>query len=61
MSERLTLGYREAVAIGDSVLAAAGSRLRGHEFHRTVIEPKFFDSRLRLPNVSACAESLFLE
>ncbi|MCY0931333.1 cobyrinate a,c-diamide synthase [Streptomyces sp. H27-H1] len=39
MSERLTLGYREAVAVSDSVLAVAGTRLRGHEFHRTVIEP----------------------
>ncbi|MGX1157747.1 cobyrinate a,c-diamide synthase [Streptomyces albogriseolus] len=39
MSERLTLGYREAVAVGDSVLAAAGTRMRGHEFHRTVVEP----------------------
>ncbi|WP_329032594.1 cobyrinate a,c-diamide synthase [Streptomyces sp. NBC_01725] len=39
MSRRLTLGYREAVAVGDSVLAAAGTRLRGHEFHRTVLEP----------------------
>ncbi|WP_406860171.1 cobyrinate a,c-diamide synthase [Streptomyces sp. HUAS MG47] len=39
MSERLTLGYRDAVAIGDSSLAAAGTRMRGHEFHRTVIEP----------------------
>ncbi|TXL92960.1 cobyrinate a,c-diamide synthase [Streptomyces sp. IB2014 016-6] len=39
MSQRLTLGYREAVAVGDSVLAAAGTRLRGHEFHRTVLEP----------------------
>ncbi|MFG2117314.1 cobyrinate a,c-diamide synthase [Streptomyces sp. NPDC048718] len=39
MTERLTLGYRDAVAIGDSVLAPAGSRTRGHEFHRTVIEP----------------------
>ncbi|MCX4694046.1 cobyrinate a,c-diamide synthase [Streptomyces sp. NBC_01408] len=39
MSERLTLGYREAVAVSDSTLAAAGTRLRGHEFHRTVIEP----------------------
>ncbi|MFC9735906.1 cobyrinate a,c-diamide synthase [Streptomyces roseolus] len=39
MSERLTLGYRDAVAVGDSVLAAAGTRVRGHEFHRTVIEP----------------------
>ncbi|MFD4136071.1 cobyrinate a,c-diamide synthase [Streptomyces goshikiensis] len=39
MSERLTLGYREAVAVSDSALAATGTRLRGHEFHRTVIEP----------------------
>ncbi|MCX2182978.1 cobyrinate a,c-diamide synthase [Streptomyces sp. SKN60] len=39
MSPRLTLGYRDAVAVGDSVLAAAGTRMRGHEFHRTVIEP----------------------
>ncbi|MBW5485635.1 cobyrinate a,c-diamide synthase [Streptomyces bambusae] len=39
MSQRLTLGYREAVAVTDSPLAAAGTRLRGHEFHRTVIEP----------------------
>ncbi|MFJ8153359.1 cobyrinate a,c-diamide synthase [Streptomyces sp. NPDC094468] len=39
MSERLTLGYRDAVAVHDSVLAAAGTRMRGHEFHRTVVEP----------------------
>ncbi|MET9764028.1 cobyrinate a,c-diamide synthase [Streptomyces sp. NPDC006372] len=39
MTERLTLGYRDAVAVGDSVLAAAGTRLRGHEFHRTAVEP----------------------
>jgi cobyrinic acid a,c-diamide synthase len=39
MSERLTLGYRQAVAVTDSVLAVAGTRLRGHEFHRTVLEP----------------------
>ncbi|MBY8866060.1 cobyrinate a,c-diamide synthase [Streptomyces sennicomposti] len=39
MTGRLTLGYREAVAVGDSVLAAAGRRMRGHEFHRTVVEP----------------------
>ncbi|MGW4056077.1 cobyrinate a,c-diamide synthase [Streptomyces sp. NPDC004779] len=39
MSERLTLGYRDAVAVSDSVLAPAGARLRGHEFHRTVIDP----------------------
>jgi len=39
MSQRLTLGYREAVAVSDSVLAAPGTRVRGHEFHRTVLEP----------------------
>ncbi|MGW2289419.1 cobyrinate a,c-diamide synthase [Streptomyces phaeochromogenes] len=39
MDERLTLGYRDAVAVSDSVLAEAGSRMRGHEFHRTVVEP----------------------
>jgi cobyrinic acid a,c-diamide synthase len=39
MSGRLTLGYREAVAVGDSALAEAGTRVRGHEFHRTVLEP----------------------
>ncbi|WP_200301340.1 cobyrinate a,c-diamide synthase [Streptomyces adelaidensis] len=39
MDERLTLGYRDAVAVSDSVLAPAGTRMRGHEFHRTVVEP----------------------
>ncbi|ANW20815.1 cobyrinate a,c-diamide synthase [Streptomyces clavuligerus] len=39
MEKRLTLGYREAVALTDSCLAPAGTRMRGHEFHRTVIEP----------------------
>lgn len=39
MDERLTLGYRDAVAVGDNVLAPAGTRMRAHEFHRTVVEP----------------------
>ncbi|MEV7404326.1 cobyrinate a,c-diamide synthase [Streptomyces sp. NPDC091267] len=39
MSERLTLGYRDAVALSDSVLAAPGTRMRGHEFHRTELAP----------------------
>ncbi|MCQ4213719.1 cobyrinate a,c-diamide synthase [Streptomyces longispororuber] len=39
MTGRLTLGYRDAVALTDSPLAAAGTRLRGHEFHRTALEP----------------------
>ncbi|WP_329458468.1 cobyrinate a,c-diamide synthase [Streptomyces sp. NBC_01497] len=40
MTDRLTLGYREAVAIGDSSIAEAGARTRGHEFHRTVLQPR---------------------
>ncbi len=39
MTGRLTLGYREAVALADSPLAAAGTVVRAHEFHRTVSEP----------------------
>jgi cobyrinic acid a,c-diamide synthase len=39
MGQRLTLGYREAVALEDNVLAAAGTRVRGHEFHRTQLTP----------------------
>ncbi len=37
MSGRLTLGYRSAVALHDSVLCAAGERVSGHEFHRTQV------------------------
>ncbi|WP_216910844.1 cobyrinate a,c-diamide synthase [Nocardia noduli] len=32
---RLTLGYRDAVALADSPLWRTGERVRGHEFHRT--------------------------
>ncbi|SHL78511.1 cobyrinate a,c-diamide synthase [Actinacidiphila paucisporea] len=39
MTGRLTLGYREAVALADSPLAAQGTRMRGHEFHRTAVDP----------------------
>jgi cobyrinic acid a,c-diamide synthase len=39
MTGRLTLGYRDAAAAGDSVLAPAGTAVRGHEFHRTTVEP----------------------
>lgn len=39
MTDHLTLGYREAVALSDNVLAEAGTRLRGHEFHRTRVDP----------------------
>jgi cobyrinic acid a,c-diamide synthase len=39
MTRKLTLGYRNATAITDSVLARTGERVRGHEFHRTAIAP----------------------
>jgi cobyrinic acid a,c-diamide synthase len=39
MTGRLTLGYRDAVAAGPSVLAPAGTAVRGHEFHRTTVVP----------------------
>ncbi len=39
MSSKLTLGYRDAVAVSGSPLFAEGERIGGHEFHRTVLEP----------------------
>jgi cobyrinic acid a,c-diamide synthase len=39
MTDRLTLGYREAVAPGGSALVAEGTRVHGHEFHRTACAP----------------------
>jgi cobyrinic acid a,c-diamide synthase len=35
---KLTLGYRDAVAPADSAPFAAGSRITGHEFHRTTVD-----------------------
>ena len=39
MTGRLTLGYREAAAPAASALCDAGTRVAGHEFHRTAIKP----------------------
>ncbi|HKB30536.1 MAG TPA: cobyrinate a,c-diamide synthase [Streptosporangiaceae bacterium] len=39
MTPRLTLGYRTAAAMSDSVLARVGDHVRGHEFHRTAATP----------------------
>jgi cobyrinic acid a,c-diamide synthase len=36
-TDRLTLGYREAVAVADSSLHTIGDRVMGHEFHRTTV------------------------
>jgi cobyrinic acid a,c-diamide synthase len=43
MTGTLTLGYREATALRDTPLLAAGTPVRAHEFHRTVSEPTHFD------------------
>jgi cobyrinic acid a,c-diamide synthase len=39
MSPGLALGYRDAVAAGDSIAWRTGERATGHEFHRTRITP----------------------
>ena len=39
MTDRLTLGYREAHALEDSPLAERGADVRGHEFHYSAVEP----------------------
>ena len=43
MTEKLTLGYRNAVAMTDSTLARVGDKVRGHEFHRTSAVPAHGD------------------
>ena len=40
MTGSLSLGYRSAVALSDSPLAAKGARVHGHVFHRTQVEPR---------------------
>ncbi|GAA3549376.1 cobyrinate a,c-diamide synthase [Amycolatopsis ultiminotia] len=39
MTARGKLGYRSAVSLADNVLATAGQRVHGHEFHRTEVSP----------------------
>ncbi len=36
-TDKLTLAYRDAVAVADSTLYTAGERVAGHEFHRTTV------------------------
>ncbi|PRC42035.1 cobyrinate a,c-diamide synthase, partial [Mycobacterium sp. ITM-2017-0098] len=43
-TEKLTLGYRDAVAVVDSSLHVVGDRVVGHEFHRTTVQ--FADQRM---------------
>lgn len=39
MTDRLSLGYRLARSPAETLLAAAGDTVTGHEFHRTVVNP----------------------
>jgi len=39
MTPKLTLSYRSVVTVADSLLADAGQRCTGHEFHRTTVVP----------------------
>lgn len=50
MASRLTLAYRRSTAPADSVLAAAGTEVTGHEFHRTTVTPAAAG-----PGVAACS------
>lgn len=40
MTQALTLGYRDAVALTPSTLHPAGARVTGHEFHRCAVTPR---------------------
>ncbi len=40
MTDRLSLGYREARALASSPLAERGVTMRGHEFHYSNVEPE---------------------
>ena len=50
MTGKLTLGYRDAVAVTDSALAPVGTRAHGHEFHRTAVRPPAGKSRTTAAN-----------
>ncbi len=40
MTPSLSMGYRTATATADTLLAAAGTTVHGHEFHRTATTPR---------------------
>ena len=59
MGKRLTLGYRQAIALQDSPMVKEGDRIWGHEFHRSALtelsdRPLYslqgFDSHLQYPS-----------
>lgn len=44
MTDRLTLGYRDATAAADSFAWRKGEGVRAHEFHRTAVQPAVTDA-----------------
>ncbi|MEA5574131.1 cobyrinate a,c-diamide synthase [Calothrix sp. UHCC 0171] len=48
MDQRLTLGYRRAVALQDGLLVPANTVIYGHEFHRSrlLLNPEFSSTKL---------------
>jgi cobyrinic acid a,c-diamide synthase len=44
MSERLTLRYPAATAVGETLLTRPGEQVTGHEFHRTTMNPATGDA-----------------
>lgn len=51
MTPRLALGYREATAAADNLLARTGEQVTGHEFHRTqVVFDHAVSAAWRLPD-----------
>ena len=54
LGDRLVLGYREAELLRPSPIGAAGSRLRGHEFHYSKCSPGGDAVRFRSRFVDRC-------
>ena len=59
MGKRLTLGYRQAIALQNSSLVDKGDRILGHEFHRSSLTElsdrslyslQGYDSHLQYPS-----------
>lgn len=45
MTDHLTMGYREAEFLSDTILSAKGAQIRGHEFHYSEwVQPDEFSS-----------------
>jgi len=49
MEKKLTLGYRQAIVLNESPLVEAGTRVQGHEFHRSQLTPPFPTREPALP------------